>query len=132
MLFLLCRDVLKDLTNLSGTNEVTPKKETKILEGDCKIILSPAALGMFDLGINRAINENSPLYQELKSGMKAESSVKVETHISFSFSLFKVSSNFFIRLLAKIEPSFVSLVSFVFLIHLCSPEEVIHGLINVV
>ena len=87
MLLLLCRDVLKDLTNLSGSNEVTPKNETKIEEGECTIILSPAALGLFDLGINHAINENSPLYQELKSGMKVESSVKVATQISFSLSL---------------------------------------------
>ena len=97
MLLLLCRDVLKDLTNLSGSNEVTPKKETKIEEGECKIILSPAALGLFDLGINHAINENSPLYQELKSGMKVESSVKVATQISFSFSLLVLFFSFFVR-----------------------------------
>lgn len=79
MLFSFCRDVLKDITNLS---EVTPGKETNVpdkrgrqvkkssnspasaCDVDCCEIESPPVF-MFDLGINRDINQRSALFQEL-------------------------------------------------------------------
>ena len=82
--FVFCREVLMDLTNLSGTKiKVTPEKETRLNEADCKIILSPLAFGLFDFGINRALNKNSPLYLELKSSVKVESNVEVVIPVSF-------------------------------------------------
>ena len=66
-----------DVTNLSTERKktrikinVTPEKQSNIDEADCKIMLSPLAFKLFDLGINCAINEQSPLYQELKSNVK--------------------------------------------------------------
>jgi hypothetical protein len=51
-----------------------PGNESNREESDCKIIVSPAWFGLFDLSINRALNEQSPLYQQLLS------SVKVSNH----------------------------------------------------
>jgi hypothetical protein len=39
-------------------------------ENECKEIESPAGFGLFDLGINRDINERSPLFQQLQSNVK--------------------------------------------------------------
>ena len=49
---------------------VMPKKQSNIEEADCKIKLSPPAFRLFDLGINCAINKQSPVFQELKSSVK--------------------------------------------------------------
>ena len=83
MLFSFYRDVLKDITNLSvAKTEVMPGKETNVpdkpgrrvkkssnspasaCDVECREIKSPPIF-MFDLGINREINQRSPLFQEL-------------------------------------------------------------------
>jgi hypothetical protein len=41
------------------------KSPSQVSEVDCCKIQSPSAFGLFDLGINRDINQRSSLYQEL-------------------------------------------------------------------
>jgi hypothetical protein len=77
-----------DVTNLSAEQKkagikinVKPERQSNLEEVDCKIILSPPGFRLFDVEINRALNEQSPLFQELKS------SVKVVNHIRVVFSM---------------------------------------------
>ena len=60
-------------------------------ESDCKIITSPPAFGAFDLGINRVLNQQSPLYQSLRADVKVSAGIN-----SFSFCFLHNLHKFFI------------------------------------
>jgi hypothetical protein len=81
--YFFSKRVLLDITNLpaesvktedkSSTQTLSKRKKLgkkTIKEVDCQIIASPPGFGLFDLGINRALNEQSPLYQQLSSSAK--------------------------------------------------------------
>jgi hypothetical protein len=59
--------VLQDISNLPDRRmkKSSMKSPTQASEVDCREIESPPAFGLFDLGINRDINQRSPLFQEL-------------------------------------------------------------------
>ena len=59
---------LEDVTNRITQWHVDSQE--LVGEDDCNIINSPPAFGAFDLGINRALNEQSPLYQSLRANVK--------------------------------------------------------------
>jgi hypothetical protein len=63
MSWFIIRGVLEDVSNKISQRHV--ESQAFVGEGDCNIIDSPPAFGAFDLGINCALNEQSPLYQSL-------------------------------------------------------------------
>ena len=63
MSWFIIRGVLEDETNRITERHVESQAFTG--EVDCNIINSPPAFDAFDLGINRVLNKQSPLYQSL-------------------------------------------------------------------
>lgn len=68
------------------TNRITERHfEGQAFKDDCNIIDSPPAFGAFDLGINRMLNEQSPIYQSLRTNMKVSFEIYLATNANISF-----------------------------------------------
>jgi hypothetical protein len=63
------KGVLVEITNTLFEHK-KPGDKSNIREANYKIIELPPGFGLFDLGINQAMNEQAPLYQHLQSNVK--------------------------------------------------------------
>jgi hypothetical protein len=68
----VCRVPLQDVSNISDRRVKKSCSQSRVAdsEEDCSEIESPVGFGLFDLGINRDINERSLLFQQLRSNVK--------------------------------------------------------------
>lgn len=81
-----CRGALQDISNIPGrqVKKISIKSPSHACEVDCREIESPPSFGLFDLSINRDINEHSPI---LGVAIKSKGNFEVQYYMCFIYFL---------------------------------------------